>query len=206
MRVRPTERGLQHLVDNIEGQIRADLQPTPDRRFRVPEIDPHHEALQLREPGPAQVGASRPCLFFGPGTEARQRASELSKVIELSSADDRIELAQQVSLAVVLAHARTVPLNVRSTAAIRPMVICGYVRAGSDHCGLRSRRSVELADRLDAASLSAHPARRARRTRGEAASGMRSCAGATSGRGSQRCRALGDSALPKIRKALQNDR
>ena len=117
MRVRPTERGLQHPVDNIEGQIRANLQSTPDRWFRVPEIDPHHEALQLCEPGPAQLGASRPCLFSRPHTEARQSASELSKVIELSSADDRVELAQQVSLAVVLAHARTVPLNVKPTSA-----------------------------------------------------------------------------------------
>ena len=79
----------------------------------MPEIDPHHEALQLREPGPAQLAASRPYLFSGLDTEARQGASELSKVIELSSADDRLELAQQASLAVVLAHARTVPPNVR---------------------------------------------------------------------------------------------
>ena len=122
MRVRPTERGLQHPVDNIEGQIRANLQPTPDRRFRVPEIDPHHEALQLCEPGPAQLRASRPCLFSRSDTAARQSASELSKVIELSSADDRVELAQQVSLAVILAHARTVPLNVRPTAATGPLL------------------------------------------------------------------------------------
>ena len=52
-----------------------------------------------------------------PDTEAGQIASELSKVIELSSADYRLELAQQVSLAVVLAHARTVPRNVRPAAA-----------------------------------------------------------------------------------------
>src|ERR1700722_15211821 len=111
MRVHPTERGLEHPVDNIEGQIRADLQPTPDRWFRVPEIDPHHEALQLCEPRPAQLGASRPHLFSRSDTEARQSASELAKVIELSSGDDPVELAQQVSLAVVLAHARTVPLR-----------------------------------------------------------------------------------------------
>src|SRR5450432_3384543 len=122
MRIRPTERGLQHPVDNIERQIRANLQPTPDRWFRVSEIDPHHEALQLGEPGPAQLGASRWCLFSRPVTEARQSAGELSKVIELSSADDRVELAQQVSPAVVLAHARTVPLNVRPTAATGPPV------------------------------------------------------------------------------------
>jgi hypothetical protein len=111
MGVRPTERGLQHPVNDIEGQIRADLQPTPDRWFRVPEIDPHHEALQLGEPGPAQLGASRPCLFSRPDTEVRQPASELSKVIEPSSADDRVKLAQEVSPAVVLAHAGTVPPN-----------------------------------------------------------------------------------------------
>src|ERR1700733_15010689 len=170
MRVRPAERGLQHPVDNIEGQIRANLQPTPDRWFRVPEIDPHHEALQLWERGSAQLGASRSWLFSRSDTEARQSAGELSKVIELSSADDRVELAQQVSLAVVLAHARTVPPNARPTAATRPIVICGDVRAGSDHRGLRPAEASSLADPLDAArpvlrSL-ALPARPARRTRG----------------------------------------
>lgn len=74
----------------------------------MPEIDRHHEALQLCEPGPAQLWASRPCLSSRSDTEVRESASELSKIIELSSADDRVELTQQVSLAVVLAHARTV--------------------------------------------------------------------------------------------------
>jgi hypothetical protein len=113
-------------VDNIEGQIRANLQSTPDRWFRVPEIDPHHEALQLWERGSAQLGASRSWLFSRSDTEGRQSAGELSKVIELSSADDRVELAQQVSLAVVLAHARTVPLNVGPTAE-QNGVICGHI-------------------------------------------------------------------------------
>src|SRR5450432_3334681 len=137
MRIRPTERGLQHPVDNIERQIRANLQPTPDRWFRVPEIDPHHEALQRREPGPAQVGAPRTCLFSRSDTEARQRAGELSKVVELSSADDRVELAQQVSLAVVLAHARTVPLDVRPTAATGPLL--RYLVSASAPCATNQR-------------------------------------------------------------------
>jgi hypothetical protein len=109
-------------VDKIEGQIRANLQPTPDRRFRVPQVDPQHEELQLCEPGPAQLGASRACLFSRPDAELRQCASELSKVIELRSVDDRLEPAQQASLAVVLAHARAVPLNVRPTAATRSLL------------------------------------------------------------------------------------
>jgi hypothetical protein len=138
MRVRPTERGLKHPVDDIEGQIRANLQPTPDRWFRVPEIDPHHEAPRLCEPQPTQLWASRPCLFSRSDTEARQSASELSKVIELSSADDRVELAQQVSLAVVLAHARTVPPNVRPTAWARPGPPAGRT-AGQRPC--RQRRA-----------------------------------------------------------------
>ena len=170
MRVRPTERGLQHPVDNIEGQIRANLQPTPDRWFRVPEIDPHHEALQLWERGSAQLGASRSWLFSRSDTEARQSAGELSKVIELSSADDRVELAQQVSLAVVLAHARTVPPNARPTAATRPIVICGDVRGRERPSRSTSRRSVEFGRSSrccpTGASLSAPPARPARRTRG----------------------------------------
>src|SRR5947209_10039270 len=103
VRVGPTERGLQNPVDNIERQVRANLQPTPDRRFRVPEIDPHHEALQLCEARPAQLGASRPCVFHRRDTEAGQSSSELSEVIELSAADDRLEPAQNVSMAVVLA-------------------------------------------------------------------------------------------------------
>ncbi len=120
MRVRPTERGLQNPVDHIERQIRANLQPPPDRRLRVPEIDPHHEALQLCELGPAQLRASRPYRLSGTDTELRQSDSELSKVIELSSADDRLELAQQISVPVVLAHARTVLSNARQTPATRP--------------------------------------------------------------------------------------
>jgi hypothetical protein len=38
-------------------------------------------------------------------TKAGKSTRKLSKGIELSPADDRLELAQQVSLAVVLAHA-----------------------------------------------------------------------------------------------------
>ena len=64
-------------------------------------------------------------------------AGELSKVIELSSVDDCVELAQQVSLAVVLAHARTVPLNVRPTAATGPLL--RYLVSASAPCATNQR-------------------------------------------------------------------
>jgi hypothetical protein len=92
-------------VDNVERHIRANLKPTPDRRFRVTEIDPHHEAPELFESRPAQLGTSRPCRLSRRSTKAGKSTRKLSKGIELSPADDRLELAQQVSLAVVLAHA-----------------------------------------------------------------------------------------------------
>lgn len=111
MRVHPPERRLQNPVDDIEGQIRANLQPTPDRRFRVPEIDPHHEEMQLRKLAPAQLGAARLCVFSWPDAELRQGASELSKVIEPSVTDDRLEPAQHVGLAVVLVHAQNRTAN-----------------------------------------------------------------------------------------------
>jgi hypothetical protein len=125
MRVHPPERRLQNPVDNIEGQIRANLQPTPDRRFRVPEIDPHHEELQLCEPGLAQLGAARLCLFFRRDAELRQGASELSKVIEPSVTDDRLEPAQHVGLAVVLAHARNRTANGGDPTVDRLARFCG---------------------------------------------------------------------------------
>jgi len=103
----------------------------------VPKIDPHHEALQLCEPGPAQLWASSPYLFSWSDTEVRQRACELSKVIELSSVDDRLEPAQEISLAVVLAHARTVPLTGRPTAATRPLL--RYLFSASAPCATNQR-------------------------------------------------------------------
>ncbi|MFL5859281.1 MAG: hypothetical protein ACJ780_00645 [Solirubrobacteraceae bacterium] len=69
------------------------------------EIDPHHEAPKLVESRPTQLGTSRPYRLSRRGTKAGKSTRKLSKVIELSPADDRLELAQQVSRVVVLAHA-----------------------------------------------------------------------------------------------------
>ena len=98
-------------MDDIERQVRANLQPAPDWRLRVTEVNAHHEALELSELGSAQLGASRPCRLSLPSAGAGQGAGELSEIIELGSADDRLELAQNVSLPIVLAHARRLAIS-----------------------------------------------------------------------------------------------
>ncbi|MGH7921038.1 MAG: hypothetical protein ACREQM_14010, partial [Candidatus Dormibacteraceae bacterium] len=92
-------------MDDIECQVRANLQPAPDWRLRVTEVNSHDEALELSELGPAQLRVSRLCWSPFPRAEARHRAGELSEVIEPSAADDRLELAQNFGLSIVLAHA-----------------------------------------------------------------------------------------------------
>jgi Transposase domain (DUF772) len=60
-------------------------------------------------PASSHSASTRP-LLFRLGAEAREIASRDSKVVELGSGDDRLELAQQFSSTVVRADARTVPL------------------------------------------------------------------------------------------------
>lgn len=110
MRVRPSERGLQNPVNHIKGQIGANLESAPDRRLRVPKISSDPKQLNLRRRGSAQLRATWPgALLAGLAAETGQIARERAKVVELGPRDDRLELAQQLSPAVVFAHAGTVP-------------------------------------------------------------------------------------------------
>ena len=47
MRVGPIEGDLEHLMNDVERQIRTQVEPPPDRRLGVIEVDPHSKCRDL---------------------------------------------------------------------------------------------------------------------------------------------------------------
>src|SRR6476469_3547269 len=59
VRVGPAERYLQDLVQQVQRQVRAQVQPSPDRWLRVVEVDPDPVDGDVTPPGVTQIGPRR---------------------------------------------------------------------------------------------------------------------------------------------------
>lgn len=59
VRVGPVERHLQDLVQQVQRQIRAQVQPSPDRWLRVVEVDPDPVDGDVTPSGVTQIGPRR---------------------------------------------------------------------------------------------------------------------------------------------------
>ena len=97
--VRPVEGRLQHLVHVLQGQLRAQLEPSPDRRGRAAQIDPDREHLRGGRRTSAVIGARRAeCRTVRCAHQVIEQGVEL---IGLETCGDLAEAGEVLGLGVV---------------------------------------------------------------------------------------------------------
>jgi hypothetical protein len=96
MRVRPAERHLENPVHDIQRQVRAQIQATPDPRLGSSEVNPDPKGHDVRQRRSPQFLALRPRqLLCRCCTTEREVTEHLPEIIELGTADDRLEASEQ---------------------------------------------------------------------------------------------------------------
>jgi hypothetical protein len=106
MRISPAEGRLENPVHDIQRQVRAQLESTPDPRLGTSQFNPDTEDPDVGQRRPPQL----PALWLTPllrrcRTERREVTDKLTQVIELGAADHRLKASEQfISAVVVWAH------------------------------------------------------------------------------------------------------
>jgi len=106
MRISPAEGRLENPVHDIQRQVRAQLEATPDPRLGMSQFNADTEDPDVGQRRPPQL----PAFWLKPllrrrRAEQREVTDKLTQVIELGAADHRLNASEQfIPVVVVWAH------------------------------------------------------------------------------------------------------